>query len=486
VAKSEIKDNIVIKKPLVGSQAVDQTTGKDPGSKLSNPNVSYFNSDISKLRQVGSELKAIATLARTHGDVSATVSAMVRIANTDMKFRVYDAEHQLSDDGSNLLRSILNRMETQYDYSTGYDNRQSFEGIKTSLLRSIPLTGAVALELVLDKSRLPYALKQANAAELQFVVSKESDGINYKVYPQQTSSEGLIEYNIPTFFYAALDADPANAYPFSPLEPAINTSIFHSEIVQDIRRVTMKSGHSRLVVKLDHENLVKTAPMEVRADSEKLEDWLERTRSSITSQIEALAPESAIITFNNIEVEYLNSQIGASADYTGLMQTIDAILATSLKTPSSILGKPGAGSQNTSSVESLLFLKTASGLHGPVETVLSRALTLAVRLVGFDGYVKCKFSPIDLRPEDELFAFKLMEQQLVLERLSLGFITDQEAAEILGTGPRAPGAPPLSGTMFLTNKGQGNEPPSPNADPARRAMTTDAPKSGGGKDNKQR
>jgi hypothetical protein len=137
------------------------------------------------------------------------------------------------------------------------------------------------------------------------------------------------------------------------------------------------------------------------------------------------------------------------------------------------------------STESLLFIKTAAGLHAPVESVLSRALTLAVRLFGFDGYVKVRFSPINLRPSQELEAFRQMEQARILEALSLGFLTDQEAAEALGYGPRAPGAPPLSGTMFYGQKQQ-TEPPSPNADPARRALTTDAPKSGGGADNKQR
>jgi hypothetical protein len=44
-----------------------------------------------------------------------------------------------------------------------------------------------------------------------------------------------------------------------------------------------------------------------------------------------------------------------------------------------------------------------------------------------------------------------MEQAQILEQLSLGFLSDNEGAAKLNTGPRAPGAPKLSGTFFYNN-----------------------------------
>lgn len=479
-----IDEQIKIKKLVSGAQAPDITTGKGVNNKLANPNISFYNQDVSQLRQAGNELAAIRLLARANGDVSATVSAMVRIANSGLRFRVYDSAHQLSGDGSNVLRSLIKRMETQFDYTTGFDNRQSFNGVVESLIRSCILTGAVALELVLDKQRLPYALKIIPVEKIVWVVSSTADGVTQKLFPRINSQKGNIDLDIPTVVYAALDYDPMSAYCFSPIEPAINTSIFHAEMVQDIRRVTLKSGHSRLLVTLDYEELVKTAPIETRSDMEKLASWVESIRSSVQQEIEGLAPESAIITFSNVQAEYLNSQIGASGDYTGLVGIINALLATSLKTPQSILGKDSGG-MNTSSVESLLFLKTASGLHQPVETAIARLLTLAVRLVGFEGYVEAEFNPIDLRPESELWAYRQMEAQFMYEALSYGFLSDDECAERLNLGARTPGAPKLSGTMFYGNK-QGMENPNPNSDPARTALTGSQPKNSGGKDNKPR
>ena len=482
---TDIKDNVIIKKFVVGSQTPDLTAGKGQGTKLSNSNSSYFNTDVSQLRAAGNELAAIRQLARVNGDVSATVSATVRCANTPLNFRVYDADHQLSPDGSNLLRSILNRLETQFDYSTGYDSRQSIAGLTETLLRSVVLTGAASAELTLDKTRLPYSVKAVPVEKVIWVVSTKADGVNQLLFPRIVSTKGNIDLDIPTFFYSALDYDPTSAYTYSPLEPSINAAIFHAEVIQDLRRVVTRTGHSRLLVSLDYQELIKSAPLDVRSDATQLGAWVEQVRSDISTEIEKLSPEAAIVTYSTITAEYLSSTIGAGSDYTGLIGIIDSVLATSLKIPMSCLGK-GKSSQNSSSVESLLFIKQCAGMQPPVETVLSRALTLACRLVGFDGYVKVKFDDINLRPKLETEAFLAMEQARVLEQLNYAFIGDSEAGELLGTGPLSTEFKPLAGTNFL-NPMPAAAPPSPNDSPATRAVSTDkskpSPKSSGGKDN---
>jgi len=488
---TDINDKVVIKKLKNGIMTATPTTGKDPDANITNSLTSYFNQTLASLRNTGQTLQAIRTLARVHGDVSAATGAWVRLAETEVYMRVYDMAHQLSPDGSALLRSLINRFNNQYDYTTGFDDRMSFDLVKSSLIRSIPLTGACAVELVLDDAGLPYRLQPVSPETIKWKVGKQKLGSNdtNKAIPYQTANGEDILLDIPTFFYASLDQDLTSTYSQSPLEPGLNTSFFHAETVDDIRRVVKRSGHSRLVVKLNLEDVIKSAPPSVQSDPVQIAQWVENERIKIKAEIENLTPEAALVYFNSMQADYLNSEIGASADYKPLMETIDAILATALKTPAAIVGKrTTGGSQNTSSTESLLYLKTAAGPHTPVEAVLSRALTLSMRLLGFEGYVVCEFDSIDLRPEAELEAFKSMHQTRILEQLSLGFITDDEAAELLHTGPRAPGAPPLSGTMFTvtpTGAGNGAQIPSPNGDPVKQALTPNTPTAAGGKSNKK-
>ena len=100
------------------------------------------------------------------------------------------------------------------------------------------------------------------------------------------------------------------------------------------------------------------------------------------------------------------------------------------------------------SVETLIFLKGVKALHVPVETVMSRILTLSCRLLGSAVTVWFRMEPPDLRPELELEAFRTMRDSRILDKLSLGLISDDEAAVEMDCFPRPEGSPDLSGTFF--------------------------------------
>ena len=481
------QDALVLPRKLVaGIQTVDPSTNRGVDIPLPDQAPFYFNSDISSIRTSADAYSAMRALVKISGDVAMAVTSYIRLADTPINFKVYDAAHQLSDDGMTVLRSFLASLETLNDYSYGYDDRLGISSISNISLLELMLTGACAVELVLDKARLPFRLQPVSPSKLKWRVSQldTGNGVNHKIIPWQQAQGVTVMLDVPTFFTARLDQDVTLVYPKPPLESALNAAVFSAEVMQDIRRTVRRSGHSRLLVTINTELLLKSAPLEVRGDAVKLQTWMEDVRTSLESQIAGLNPESGLVVFDSITADYLNSEIGASSDYGPFMDIVDGLQATALRTPPSILGKRMGGSQNISSSESLLFLKHVEGIQRPVQTMISRALTLALRLYGFEGYVKAEYSPVNLRPDSELEGFKQMKQARVLELLSLGFLTDQEAAEELGTGPRAPGSPELSGTMFYAQ----NFTPDPTAthnggDPARRALTgnNDTPKKAGGR-----
>lgn len=486
--KSSAEQATVLPRSLVvGIQTVDNSTGKGKDFPLTDSSLVVFNKSIADVRTQSNIFDALRLLRRISGDTATAIASFVRLANTPIRCNVYDATHQLSDEGSLLIKSVLNSFENLSDYTYGFDDRQGMRGLVDTLLNEVLLTGAVGLELVLDKQRLPFKLQPVSPSKLKWRIGKTSTGkSNTKIIPYQQAQGEEVILDVPTFFFAALDSDPTTVYPKPMLESAVNTAVFHAEVVEDIRRVVKRSGHSRLIMELVTEELLKAAPPEVKVDSQKLGEWMEQTRTDLVTAVENLSPESALVLFDTVRASYLNSEIGASADYGPLMELVDGLESTALRTPPSVLGKRMGGSQNVSSTESLLFIKQAAGLHTPLIDVLSKALTLALRLYGFDGYCQVEFSPIDLRPESELEAFRIMKQQRILELLSLGFLTDQEAAEMLDTGMRAPGAPPLSGSFFF--KADASADPtgmtpasSTTGDPGKRALTGNAPAKAGGK-----
>jgi hypothetical protein len=169
----------------------------------------------------------------------------------------------------------------------------------------------------------------------------------------------------------------------------------------------------------------------------------------LSAQINDLEPEDALVHFDSVGINLLNNgNISLDAEYQTLNNMVDAKVSTGARTMPSVLGH-GSGSQNVASAETLLFTKNAKGMvQAKLNEIYSRALTLAVRLFGYDVYVEFRYADIDLRPESELESFRSMRQSRVLEQLSWGFISDEQASiELTGQLP-PPGFKPLSGTGF--------------------------------------
>ena len=341
------------------------------------------------------------------------------------------------------------------------------------------LTSALCQELVLDKARFPTKI---NTIPFETIDWKNvGSGPKAKKVPQQNRSQGdPVVLDVPTVFISELHRQANRAYSDSMLSAGVNNTYTYGEFLEEMRRAVRRQGHGRLVLKISIETVMAALPADIKADKDKLQQALDAVKSKIEENLKGINPEDALVIYDTVTPDMLKAQ-GEKSDYVPLIETLSGLLATSLKSNPSMLGLRMQGSQSLSNTESLVFLKIANAARRPVETNLSRILTLAARLYGADVYIKFRFDPINLRPDLELEAFKTMRQARTLELLSEGFLTDDEAAWDLGTGPRAPGAPPLSGTGFRRGSGGINaNDASPNADPQGRALQSDEPKKAGG------
>ncbi len=461
-------------KGLGGSAKAKTKAGETESGTQISQLTSYLNKDLRSLRTSSVPTEAVRILARMNGTVSAAVFSFVQVANTDHKVLAYDSiTHEFSMEGSLLAQSILARFDTLYDYSEGFGDKQGIGSLKETLLREVVLTGATAGELVLDKLRLPDRINVIAYETLRMM----SDGKGGR-YPEQQTSGDPVKLDLPTFFVAESNREAAYAYVFSMLEAAIEDAYIYNGFLQDMVRAVRRNGSNRLVISLNSEKVLGTMTPQARQDPKKVKEYMEAQLVAFTAIINGLEPEDALVMYDTGEADILESG-GEKQDYTYLMNALSGNLATSLKTSPSILGLRINGSQSLSNTESLVFLKVAAALHLPVETILSRALTLACRLYGLDVYCNFKFDPIDLRPELELEAFKTMKQARIIEQWGLGLLSDDQAAMILTGKPRDPSAPPLSGTMFHVNSGKTSgdmaSKASPNNGAQEQAMQSDQP-----------
>jgi hypothetical protein len=443
------------------------------------PAYNLINNATRNYRDASQIVTLIRHLARAEGPFATAVHNMVEVAATKYKVFAYDTNtHQLSADGTRVALSVISAMDTPTDY-TGMTQKRSIDETVKMLIRETLLTGMVSSELVLNKARQPDRIQVVGAETLIW----RDDGNGGVTPAQQISGQtDPVDLNIPTFFAVHLSPDPSTVSPRSMMEACIKMLVYFGEFMDEIRRSVRQAGHNRLTVGLDAEKIAKTAPRDVQNDPKKLAEYLGQVKSAIEDTLANIEPEQALVFFNSADADVLQSGTGTRIDYNPLLNVITGQYATAMKTPPSVLGlRLEGGSQQMGSVETLIYLKSAKALQTPVETVMSRILTLACRLLGSDVYVWFRMDPLDLRPERELEAFLTMRDSRILDRLSLGLISDDEAAIEMDCFPRPPGAPDLSGTMFRKEGSQaqanaGDTPMGRDLQPDK-----DAPRKGGGR-----
>ncbi len=449
-SKKTAQISIILPKSVIKAarSRTNPTVNVESGQPYQNTTLyRLMNETVSNYRTASSIPALLRHLARAEGPISTAVHNIVQLSNCTHLITARDTKtHEFSPEGTALANSILSAMGTLYDFTEGFSTKKSIENLKGHMLREVVLTGAIAGELVLNKARLPDSIQVVPYETLEIV----SDGKG-SYYPQQRISgqNDPVSLDIPTFWLSYMQHDANSVFAFSMMDSALKLLVFFEEFLEDIRKTLRQNGHTRTVVTLDTKKIVDIAPTDIKRDAVKLKSWMEGVQTAVQQQLQSLSPEQALILFDTGKAENLQAGLGSKVDYTPLMNALAGMYSSAMKTPPSAIGlRLESGSQALGNVESLVFIKSCQAVQTPVEELLSRALTLSARLYGLDVYVEFQFDSINLRPETELQAFRTMEQQEILEKLSLGFYSDEYAAHLLRTGPRPENAPPLSGTMF--------------------------------------
>ena len=443
-SKNTAKPLVLPRSVVAGVKSKTTESKSESGQAIRNIDSTWVTQDPRILRAQGQTIKAIRTLAKENGNLSTALFDMVQIADSGWKVAAYvPGTTEFSTEGTILANNVVASMDTLYDYTKGFGRKRPISMLVQTLLRETAITGGCSMELELDKSRYPERFQAVDYSTLEWV----SDGKGSK-YPQQVGFGDPIKLDLPTFYAESLHQELDSAYSVSIFRSALDAVFTSADFIADMRRVLFKTGHSRLVASLDSAKIRAAAPREIQRDDKKLQAFMAQVKTDVEEALKDIAPEDAVVSFDSVLFETQDIG-GAKSDYTPMMTGLGNMEATSLKTPPSVLGMRAAGSQSLSNTETLIFLKTAKALQTTVESVMSRGLTTACRLYGSDVYVKFKFNSIDLRPEAELEAFKTMKEARILQRLSLGLITDGQAVYELDI-PYNSAAKPLSGTGFYS------------------------------------
>jgi len=443
-----------LKKGLAALPSYLRSADTDASNALPRLDRRLAGTDIARLSRQRGTQALLRDLAHASPDLSAAMFSYIRTAVTrDYNAVARNLDGTINVEGTRLVQQLLTRFDVLPDYTEGFAGTHSIRSIAESWGKELFIYGGIAGELVLGPDRLPRRIQPLSATTIQFKPDKEG------VRPFQEVGGKEIDLDIPTFFYVALDMELMEAYPSSPVESAIKPTLFSEQFLADIQRVVRRAVHPRITVKIDYEKMVKYMPPGALHDQEAATAYYDSVVTEIQEQLNSLNPEDALVYNDTLSVSMDNNgNISLSSEYRTLEDLSNAKMATGAKILPAMLGHSTASS-NIASTETLIFMKSAEGaVQFKLNEMFSKIMTLAARLFGLDVYVEFAFDPIDLRPESELEAFRQLKQSRVLELLSLGLITDEQAAiELTGHLPRD-GYTPLSGTMFRSRKADDTNP----------------------------
>lgn len=443
------------------------------GDSIRNTLNQYVAKAITEIRGRTDINDIIRTLMREDGLFSSAANSMVALAaNSGFRIGGYNAAGAMDMSVMAMAYSVIDRFSTLHDYSTGFNDKPGLQSLLSTLQVDVIGTGGCGLELVLDATFAPERLVPIGYSTMEW----EADGKGGR-YPTQDSGE--IVLNIPTVFIAEHNRNADEAYAVSLLRPGLPHTINFNEFLEDTNRAVNRTGHSRLVATLISEKVWASAPDEVKNNPAKRNEFFNTVRVQVEEALKGLEPEDALVAYDSVAYDVKDTG-GSKADYSTLLATMGNLLGAALKTPASVSGLRAGGGQGLSNAETLIYLKVVAATRPPVEEVMSRALTLAVRLMGVEGHVYFEFMPVNLRPEEELEAYKGTKQKRVLELLSHGLINDAQACYELGMRPQGV-FEELTGTKFY-GKGAASTDEAERESSTGRALNPDTPAKSGGDD----
>lgn len=389
-------------------------------------------------------------LAEGSPDLASAVSMLLRTGIPE-KFTITgrNLDGQVDRAATELAHELLRRLTFLGAVDGSYGDQMTIQSLSERLGKELILYGACAVEVALDKARIPASLNPISVTQLR--AYDEDSSVRWV----QVIGSEEIDLDIPTFVYTSVDQLLTEAYSSGFIQAATQPALADLEFNDDMRRVLKRAVYPRLNVTLLTEQIKKNTPVDILHDPVKYAEYQASILTQVETLINGLNPEDALVTFDSIETNYTDGGHDPSAVIERIQSVLNGKLAAGARTLPVVLGH--GGSSNSSSTESLLYIKTADMLRRKLNEVYSRALTTAIRIMGIDGYVEFSYKPIDLRPESELAAFTSMETSNTLQLLSLGFLTDEEAAIRL-TGHLPPATfKPLSGTGFYSSNAAGSQ-----------------------------
>jgi len=413
----------------------------------------WHNVDVANLQSFSS-LRLFKLFAANDSAFSASLYTHTRMMVDTSRTTVYKTDDSIYKKGQVYIDSLIQKFNYADNYTNGFSKPNTLHDQTGSIARNLLTSdnSAAALFVQVDpKSYEVDSFKVIDCDRIYFtgqlisgfgpLMTINSD--NKKTIPFIYEGGRKVELDCANFLWQPLDSDAEQIIGNNPLRPALRNTFTKLEFLDNLRKVLKNQAWPKVKVVLDEEAVLNLAPPETRHDSKKLIEFFNDYLEDVETQLTNIAVDQNIVVYDTIkEISFLESKV--KFDPRPIAALLDSEAISALKAPPSTVGKGGSTrtGEGLASAELVIFRRTVKALRNLIENLYSRAFTLALRMGGYQGYVKHKLKEFSLRPPEESAQFDSIRVETIKSAWILGAIGDDEKNRKIRQIHDLEGAPP--------------------------------------------
>jgi hypothetical protein len=200
--------------------------------------------------------------------------------------------------------------------------------------------------------------------------------------------------------------------------------------------VIHNQGWPRIDIRVLEEALIANAPPALKNDPGELRVWLNERLTDVQKAYNDLRPDDSFVHFDSVEINQAAGASGKVIDAETVMRSIERRMIKALKQLPILMASNEGTTETHGTVQWQIFVAGLRSLQKPVEFILSRMFSLALRVYGREGSVECWFDPI--RTTDRLADAQAEEVEIrnALAKYQAGWQTWEESSiEVTGSAP---------------------------------------------------
>ena len=357
---------------------------------------------------------------------------------------VYKVNGSTYKEGQIYIDSLLQRFNYSDNYKDGFSQPNTIHDQVSRIARNLLTSDNAAAALFIKVDPKTYEVDLFKVIDCDSVYFTEPTLYGKKkAIPYIYNNATLVELDVANFLWQPLDADAEQVTGNNPLRPVLRNTFTKLEFLDNLRKVLKNQAWPKIKVVLDEEAVLKLAPSEIRNDMKKLISFFNDYMADVKDQLTNIPADSNIVVYNTIkEMSFLESK--GKFDPKPILTMLDSEAISALKAPPSTVGKGGATrtGEGLASAELVVFRRTVKALRNLIENLYSRAFTFALRMGGYQGYVKHRLKEFSLRPPEESAQFDSIRVQIIKDAWILGAIGDDEKDRKIRQILELEGAPP--------------------------------------------